>query len=266
VLGTISYFIRHFAGIVLLLGSYLICAAQSHDPNQPTPLGPGVNKGNIDNVGNGPNYYYFHAGPGHVDVHYAFHEMGVFGNPMRQVLIFDILDEKNQVISHDPIQSVGALEKFTQPVNLASPSKLVIRATSPDAIIRLGGYYEIEVVGAAKFDGKATGQNVKPVDTSLVHAGAPLTGPPVSLSPGQQTSLTGPPGSVTSGTPQTAIPRSNSPAMARTGHNSTVIAVQGPNNSLNFYWNNDGNSKWNPSVIAGPGTTYSAPAMARAGH
>ena len=135
-------------------------------------------------MGNGPNYYYFLAGPGHVDVHYAFHEMGLFGNPYRQVLSFDLLDEKNQVINHDQIQSAGTLERFTRPVVLASPTKLVIRAISSPAIIRLGGYYEIEVVGPAKFFGKATGENVKRVDTSLVHPGGPLTGGPVSLLPG----------------------------------------------------------------------------------
>ena len=177
--------------MALLLGTSAIGVAQSHDPNKPTPLGPGVNKGNIDNQG-GPVYYYFLAGPGHVDMHYAFHEMGVFGNPFKQVLIFDILDEKNAVISHDPIQSQGKLERFTQPGNLASAVRLVIRVSSPPAAIRLGGYYEIEVVGVVQFEGKATGENVKPVDTSLVHPGVALTGGPVALT-GGPVALTGGP-------------------------------------------------------------------------
>ena len=79
----------------LLLGSHSISGAQSHDPKNPPPLGPGVNKGNIDNKANGPNYYYFFAGPGHVDIHYAFKEMGVFGNPLRQSLSFDLYDEND---------------------------------------------------------------------------------------------------------------------------------------------------------------------------
>src|ERR1035441_4037902 len=151
---TVSYFIRHFVGIVLLIGSCSTCAAQSHDPSKPTPLGPGVNKGNVDNMGNGPNYYYLLAGPGQMEVHYAFHEMGLFGNPLKQVLNFDILDDKNKVISHDAIQSVGKLEKLTQAGSLDGPLRLVIRVTSPDAVVRLGGYYEIEAVGAVKFEGK----------------------------------------------------------------------------------------------------------------
>ena len=52
--------------------------------------------------------------------------------------------------------------------------------------------------------------------------------------------------------------------MARTGA-GTVITAQGPGNSLSFYWNNDGDQTWNPSLIAGPGSAYSAPALARTG-
>jgi outer membrane protein OmpA-like peptidoglycan-associated protein len=204
--GTMRSIVRHVVGVALLLGSGPFCSAQSHDPNKPTPLGPGVNKGNIDNK-DGPYYYYFVGGPGHVDVNYAFHEMGVFGNPFKQVLNFDVINDKNTLISHDAVQSVGKLERFTQPGNLDSPVRLVIRVTSPDAPIRLGGYYEIEVTGAVKFEGKATGANAKPEDTSLYHPGTALTGPPTALTgpptslTGPPTALTGPPVALTSGTP-----------------------------------------------------------------
>jgi outer membrane protein OmpA-like peptidoglycan-associated protein len=174
-----------------LTGSCSNCPAR--DPNKAAPLGPGVNKGNIDNQDAGPQYYYFLAGPGHVDVHFAFHEMGLFGNPYKQVLNFDILGDDNQVLSHDAVESSGNLARFTRPGNLTKPYRLVIRVSSPDATIRLGGYFEIEALGAVRFAGKATGENVKPEDTSLVHPGGALTGP--------QTSLTGPPVALTSGTP-----------------------------------------------------------------
>src|SRR5580700_2693509 len=77
---------NRLTAIALLLGSYAISGAQSHDPKNPTPLGPGVNKGNVDNKQGGPNYYYFFAGPGPINLDYAFKEMGVFGNPLRQSL------------------------------------------------------------------------------------------------------------------------------------------------------------------------------------
>jgi titin len=55
----------------------------------------------------------------------------------------------------------------------------------------------------------------------------------------------------------------SAPALVQ-GPNSTELAVQGPNNSLDFYWKPSGSSGWSgPSVVAGPGTTYSAPSIVR---
>lgn len=170
-----------FAAILLLLVSCSICGAQSHDPSKPTPLAPGVNKGNVDNKENGPNYYYFYGGPGHLDLHYAFKGMGVFGNPMKQSLSFDLYDEKNQLISHDAIVSVEKMETLLKPGDVGTRTRLVIRVISPDTTLRLGGYYEIEATGAVSFEGKASGANVQPVDTALYHPGGALTKPGGSL-------------------------------------------------------------------------------------
>jgi len=172
---------NRWARIALLAGSCAICSAQSHDPKNPTPLGPGINKGNVDNKENGPNYYYFYAGPGHVDLHYAFKEMGVFGNPMKQALSFDLYDENNKLISHDAIVAVEKMEKLSRPGDLGSRHKLLLRVISPDTALRLGGYYEIEATGVATFDGKATGAQVKPEDTALYHPGGALATPGGSL-------------------------------------------------------------------------------------
>jgi outer membrane protein OmpA-like peptidoglycan-associated protein len=168
---------NRLTAIALLLGSYAICGAQSHDPKNPAPLGPGVNKGNVDNVQNGPNYYYFYAGPGAVNLNYAFKEMGVFGNPLKQSLSFDLYNENNKLISHDAIVSVEKMEKLSQPGTLDRRYKLLLRVIAQDGVIRLGGYYEIEATGAVAFGGKAAGGNVKPEDTSLTHPVGALTHP-----------------------------------------------------------------------------------------
>jgi len=48
---------------------------------------------------------------------------------------------------------------------------------------------------------------------------------------------------------------------------SSVIAAQGPNNSLVFYWQAIGSTTWNPvQAVAGPGTTFSAPSVAQVGN
>ena len=40
------------------------------------------------------------------------------------------------------------------------------------------------------------------------------------------------------------------------------IAVLGPNNSLDFYFNIYASPQWGPNIVAGAGTTYSAPSIA----
>ncbi len=168
---------KYLTAIAFLLGHCVLGSAQSHNPKNPTPLGPGINKGNVDNKENGPNYYYFYAGPGHVDLHYAFKEMGVFGSPLKQALSFDLYDDNNKLIVHNAIVSVENLEKFSQPGDLGSRQKVILRVISPDTAVRLGGYYEIEVTGAVSFDGNVTGANTKPADTALYHQVGPLTKP-----------------------------------------------------------------------------------------
>jgi outer membrane protein OmpA-like peptidoglycan-associated protein len=184
---------RRLAAIALVFGSCAICSAQSHDPKKPTPLGPGINKGNIDNVGNGPNYYYFYAGPGHVEMNYAFKEMGVFGNPLRQSLNFDLFNPGDKLISHNAVVSLDKLEHLLQPGDLDARIRLVLRITSPDAAIRMGGYYEVEVKGAATFEGNTTGANVKAEDTSLTKGPVTLTQGPVTLTQGPAGITKGPP-------------------------------------------------------------------------
>jgi outer membrane protein OmpA-like peptidoglycan-associated protein len=197
--------------LAFLLGGYAISNAQSHDPKNPTPLGPGVNKGNVDNKANGPNYYYFYGGPGHVELHYAFKEMGVFGNPLRQALSFDLYDDNNKLIKHDAIISVEKIETLLQPGDVGKRSRMVIRVVSPDAQIRLGGYYEIEATGAVSFDGKATGAGAKPEDTALVHPVGPLVTPVGPLvkpaGPSVQPSAGGNAGPVSLVTPQGPLVR-----------------------------------------------------------
>ena len=107
--------------------------------------------------------------------------MGVFGNPLRQSLSFDLYDGNNKLISHDTVVSVDKMETFSRPGDLGSRHKLVLRVISPDTTLRLGGYYEVEATGAVTFDGKPTGANVQPVDTALYHPAGPLATPGGSL-------------------------------------------------------------------------------------
>jgi hypothetical protein len=165
--------------------------AQSLDPHKPAPLGPGVNKGNVDG-GTGSHYYYFLAGPGHVKVQMAFKEMGIFGNPRQEVLTFDFYNESGKLMSHNAVVSFDRLERIETGGDFGSRQKIVLAIVPQRGLVRLGGYYEVEVTGAVTFDrGTAVGLDVKPIDTrlvrpgstELVHPGGPLVRPGAKSAP-----------------------------------------------------------------------------------
>jgi hypothetical protein len=87
--------------------------AEAHDRSnrssqQLLPLGPGVNKGNVDSS-IGARRYYFWAGPGQIRVRMAFKETGLFGVPVKQALTFDFFDEAGHLLSHNAVVSEGNL-------------------------------------------------------------------------------------------------------------------------------------------------------------
>jgi gamma-glutamyl-gamma-aminobutyrate hydrolase PuuD len=47
-----------------------------------------------------------------------------------------------------------------------------------------------------------------------------------------------------------------SPPSVKQVGNSSVIAVEGPVNSLRFYWQTIGGVPWHPELVAGLGTTF----------
>jgi outer membrane protein OmpA-like peptidoglycan-associated protein len=187
-------FLKHFrqiapAALVLIA---MPGHAQSHDPKSPTPLGPGVNKGNVDNI-TGAVYYSFLAGPGHVSMNFGFKSLGLFGNPLKESLSFDIY-ENGKFLSDSPVVSTDKLERITLSGDLVTPRQFTIYVIPPAGAIRLGGYYEIEMTGAVHFGAaKATGEGAKPVDTRLVQqTGVALTNGPVALTNGPVALTNGP--------------------------------------------------------------------------
>ncbi|HTJ29379.1 MAG TPA: OmpA family protein [Acidobacteriaceae bacterium] len=163
------------AGVLLLMlaaGCESIWG-QSHDASHPTPLAAGVNKGNVDSIV-GPNYYYFYAGPGHWEVHLAFHEMGFLGQPHRQKANFDFTNPEGRV-SHMEIWSQGNTATVENHGDFAIRKRMVLAVSGQSNLVRLGGYYEVTVSGAASFDGKeGSSANVKLKESeALIH---PMTG------------------------------------------------------------------------------------------
>ena len=181
--------LRRLGWVATVLWTINALHAQSHDPKSPTPLGSGVNKGNVDNV-TGPLYYSFTAGPGHVTMKFGYKSLGVFGNPLRQALNFDLY-ENGKLVSHTAtIVSTDKLEQVSPSGDLATPRTFTLYVLPQQGAIRMGGYYEIEITGAVMYGGaKARGAGAQPVDTRLVYPGGPLTNGPVALTSGTPVSL-----------------------------------------------------------------------------
>jgi outer membrane protein OmpA-like peptidoglycan-associated protein len=165
--------------------------AQSHNPKSPTPLGPGVNKGNVDNI-TGPVYYSFQGGPGRVTMNFGFKSLGVFGNPLKESLSFDLY-ENGKFLSHSVIVSADKIERIAPSGDLDIPRTFTVYVIPQQAAIRMGGYYEIEITGAVAFGAaKAAGEGAKPVDTRLTNGPVALTNGPVALTRGPVALTNGP--------------------------------------------------------------------------
>jgi hypothetical protein len=183
-----------------MLGSPGVALAQSIDPDHPAPLGPGVNRGNVDNSGRGHTFYFF-AGPGHFDIDLAFEEMGMWGSPLRQEMNFDFYTDDNKLASHKAIVSQGNLARIHTDGDFASRERLRLVVTAQNGVNRLGGYYEINVKGAVAFEGPTLGVGVQPIMSQPLVSGTPQ--PLVSGTP--QSLVSGTPQPLVSGTPQPLV-------------------------------------------------------------
>src|ERR1700688_4869764 len=79
-------------------------SAQSTDPNHPAPLGPGVNRGNVDHSWKGHTFY-FYAGPGDIGVGMALEEMVLIAARLRQTMNFNLYNDNVPPASHDTLVS-----------------------------------------------------------------------------------------------------------------------------------------------------------------
>src|SRR5277367_2022306 len=106
---------RKIAVFALALALVASCPNRAQDTDKPkpvpVPLAPGINKGNVDNI-SGPRYFSFWAGPGPVTVNMAFKDFGVFGNPLRQVMHFNIYSTDGKLLSPYTVESVDKLERL----------------------------------------------------------------------------------------------------------------------------------------------------------
>lgn len=139
-----------------------ICAAssqaQSLKADAPTPLKPGINRGLVDAL-IGPHYWTYMAQPGTSKVHVTFSAMGIYGTAPKTSVTFTMSDPANTWHTSKVLTSQGPPVDTSFDGELKTPTKVVISVVPPtNALLRVGGNYEIEATGAVSFDqaGSAT--------------------------------------------------------------------------------------------------------------
>lgn len=125
--------------------------AQSLNVNAPTPLKSGVNRGLVDALV-GPQYWTFMAQPGTNKVHVTFSAMGIYGTAPRTSVTFTMSDPGNTWHTSKAVTSQGTPVDATFEGTLKTPTKVIVSVVPPtNALLRVGGNYEIEATGAVSF-------------------------------------------------------------------------------------------------------------------
>ncbi len=134
--------------------------AQSLNPNSPSPLQPGVNRGTVDSIV-GPHYWYFTAGPGQSLVHASFTSMGLYGSPQRTNLTVTLSDADNTWHAPHVLTSQGKAVDYTFTGNPKKQTKMIVTVAPPsNSLIRAGGDYQLEVSGVAAFGSKSDAEPI----------------------------------------------------------------------------------------------------------
>ena len=140
------------AALILSTASLPCLRAQSLDPNKPSPLQSGINKGTADNMV-GPQYWYFIAGPGSVKVVARFKSMGLLGNVTTTTINVVLTDEKRTWKSTFPISAAASFSEKLIPGKFDKKQKVVLEVVPPpNGLVRSGGDYQLEATGAVEFD------------------------------------------------------------------------------------------------------------------
>ena len=126
--------------------------AQSLDRKSPAPLQSGVNRGTVDNFVGG-HYWTFQAGPGKIEIPIRYIPGTVLGAAVNSQLTFSLMSN-GKVLQTKVLQSPNGQpvsDKFFGPVPKKSRFLIAVEPAK-NALVRLGGDYEITVTGAVAFD------------------------------------------------------------------------------------------------------------------
>jgi len=121
--------------------------AQSLSIRTPTPLGPGENRGTLDNMV-GPQFWSlkYRKGAGKVTV--GFTSMGLFGNRQTTTIEVVLHAANGQVYQTRSLTSNGTVAQLEVPGNFLGPGLAIVELRPTGmALVRAGGDYTISVTG-----------------------------------------------------------------------------------------------------------------------
>src|ERR1700734_3713642 len=137
------------AGIVPLAAIEGSAAAQSLNSKAPTPLGPGENRGTVDNQV-GSQYWSFQYVAGKANISVRFTSMGLFGNPTPATIEVVLHNPDGKVFGSRPLTSNGRVAQTDWPGTFGAPGIAIIEIKpSGSNLVRAGGDYAITVSGEA---------------------------------------------------------------------------------------------------------------------
>ncbi len=131
-----------------MLAACLGASAQSLDPQAPTPLATGENRGTLDSMV-GPQYWSFKYKKGSGNIAVRFASMGLFGNPMVATIQVVLHAPNGQVIQSRSLTSRGPVVELNMPGTFAGPGTATVELRPEGSnLVRSGGDYSIVVSGA----------------------------------------------------------------------------------------------------------------------
>ncbi len=148
------------AAFVIAFSSF--ASAQSLNPNAPTPMVAGENRGTLDCMV-GPQYWSFKYKKGSGKITVGFTSMGLFGNPMTTTM--EVIIHGSGWTDSRSLTSRGTVAQLVMPGTFKGPGTAVIELrVNGTNLVRAGGDYTIAASGDAfDFGGTAASARTDPI-------------------------------------------------------------------------------------------------------
>lgn len=143
------------ASALSVLASFFLSAkpvgAQSLNPNTPSPLQAGINKGQVDN-GVGTHYWYFNGGAGKVRIHCQYSSIATLGPSFKSTATFTLTDGARTWKQTKDLTADTKTSECDFDGDLKKPTKLILTITPPPSgLLHVAGDYQVEATGAVAF-------------------------------------------------------------------------------------------------------------------